>query len=192
MTMARRGLDIETIIATAANIADHEGIEAVTMAALSEKLGVRSPSLYNHINGLDGIRRLLALRGLKELGNTLSRAAAANADIKTEEPMLELAKAYILFARKHPGLYELTLHAPDEEEGEYADAGNRIIELLMNVLKPYELEQDEIIHSIRGFRSMLHGFSALERKGGFGMPLEVEESLSFAIKAFLNGLQRQR
>lgn len=48
----RAGLDRHTLVIRAADIADDEGIEAVTLAALAGKLGVRSPSLYNHINGL--------------------------------------------------------------------------------------------------------------------------------------------
>lgn len=60
----RAGLDRRTLVIAAAEIADHEGIEAVTLAALANKLGVRSPSLYNHINGLQELRTQLAIYGL--------------------------------------------------------------------------------------------------------------------------------
>ena len=51
----RAGLDTRMIVIRAAEIADEQGIEEVTLAALAAKLGVRSPSLYNHVNGLRGI-----------------------------------------------------------------------------------------------------------------------------------------
>ena len=43
------------------NMPGRDGIDAVTLASVAAALGVRSPSLYNHIAGLDGLRRELAL-----------------------------------------------------------------------------------------------------------------------------------
>ena len=38
----RIGLDKQTLVMTAAEIADNEGVEGITLAALATKLGVRS------------------------------------------------------------------------------------------------------------------------------------------------------
>ncbi|MFD1774919.1 TetR family transcriptional regulator [Paenibacillus rhizophilus] len=43
------------MVTAAAQIADEYGMEGVTLAALVAKLGMRSPSLYNHINGQSGL-----------------------------------------------------------------------------------------------------------------------------------------
>lgn len=63
----RAGLHQKMIIEAAAEIADQEGINGVTLAALSKKMNVRPPSLYNHISGLQGIRTELAVSGLTKL-----------------------------------------------------------------------------------------------------------------------------
>ena len=57
--MPRRGLDRARVVAAAGDIADAEGLEAVTLARVAQQLGVRSPSLYNHVAGRDGLLRAL-------------------------------------------------------------------------------------------------------------------------------------
>lgn len=52
----RAGLDTQTLVLAAAELADEYGMEGVTLALLAAKLGVRSPSLYNHVNGLKELR----------------------------------------------------------------------------------------------------------------------------------------
>lgn len=47
----RIGLTLPKIVETAAEIADTNGIQEVTLASLAQRLGIRSPSLYNHVKG---------------------------------------------------------------------------------------------------------------------------------------------
>ncbi len=108
-------LDLEVVIQAAAELADQEGLEQLTMAALAQKMGVRTSSLYNHVDGLPGLRRQLALRGVQELTARLTRTA------------------------------------------------------------------------VRGLRSLVHGFATLELAGGFGLPLEMDESFHYLIQTLING-----
>jgi hypothetical protein len=50
------------------------------------------------------------------------------------------------------------------------------------------LEQEEAVHVIRGLRSMAHGFATIERSGGFGIPIDLDESYRRLIDAYLSGL----
>jgi AcrR family transcriptional regulator len=43
--MPRVGLDSEAVVSAAAELADAEGLDAVTLARVAGRLGVRSPSL---------------------------------------------------------------------------------------------------------------------------------------------------
>jgi len=63
----RVGLNREAVVEAAASFADEEGLEGVTLAELAARLGVRTPSFYNHVAGLEGLRRELALLGIREL-----------------------------------------------------------------------------------------------------------------------------
>lgn len=183
----RRGLDLLTIVEAAAAIADEHGIQEVTLASLAQKLGVRSPSLYNHVKGLNGLRNQLAIYGLKKLTAAMNKALM---DKRGDEAIHAIASAYIAFARKHPGLYELTLRSPDAGEAEYAAAGQLLVDLLVNMLSYYKLDRDKAIHHVRGLRSFLHGFASIEQKGGFGMPQAIDESLKIVIQTYLNGLRQ--
>ena len=66
--MGRRpGLNETVVVDAAAELVNETGPEALSIAALAQRLQVKSPSLYNHINGLDGLQQKLALRGLQQL-----------------------------------------------------------------------------------------------------------------------------
>jgi AcrR family transcriptional regulator len=58
--MPRRGLDAERVVDAAAQLADAHGLQAVTLARVAGELGVRAPSLYNHVEGRDGLLRAVA------------------------------------------------------------------------------------------------------------------------------------
>ncbi|MBD2868042.1 TetR/AcrR family transcriptional regulator [Paenibacillus arenilitoris] len=183
----RKGLDMPTIVEAAAQIADESGIEEVTLASLAQKLGIRSPSLYNHVNGLGGLRAQLALHGLKKLTEALTVAVEGR---EGDERMHALAAAYMTFARTHPGLYELTLRAPGEDDAEHSAAAAELLELLVQALAFYELDREKSIHIVRGFRSYLHGFASIERQGGFGLPQSVDESIKLVLQTYLAGLRQ--
>ena len=48
------GLNREQVVEAAAAIADRDGLGSLSLATLASKLGVRSPSLYSHVDGLAG------------------------------------------------------------------------------------------------------------------------------------------
>ncbi|CAM3423479.1 TetR/AcrR family transcriptional regulator [Kibdelosporangium persicum] len=50
-TRARRGLDLDTIVRTAIDLADREGLGAVSMRRVAEVLGFTTMSLYRHVPG---------------------------------------------------------------------------------------------------------------------------------------------
>ncbi|WNS45099.1 WHG domain-containing protein [Paenibacillus sp. MMS20-IR301] len=184
--MVRAGLDTHSLVLAAAELADTQGVEQVTLAALAAKLGVRPPSLYNHINGLAGLRTLLAVHGLELLHESMSEAAEGLSGAAAVHAM---SLAYIEFARQRPGLYETTLRAPEQGDTLLEAAGQQILELLIGALSAFGLDEEGKLHAVRGLRSILHGFSALENQGGFGMPLDLNVSLIRLIRAYLAGIR---
>ena len=73
--MPRMGLDAARVVEEAADIADAEGLEAVTLARVADALGVRAPSLYNHVDGRPDLLRAIAVLGVRELAAVLREAA---------------------------------------------------------------------------------------------------------------------
>jgi len=75
--MPRAGLNRERIAAQAAVVADEMGFDRLTLAAVAVRCGVSLPGLYKHVDGLEAVRRDVAV--LKTLGFTpgdLGRAVA--------------------------------------------------------------------------------------------------------------------
>ena len=174
----------------AAALADEERAgEEPSLARLAERLGVRKPSLYNHIAGLGDLRRELALMGLRELGRSLSRAAVGKAG---DEGLFALAEAYRAFVKERPGLYAATvrsyrLYAPGDPE--LGAAEGEALEPVLAVLASCGVRgEEEAIHAARGLRSVAHGFASLEEAGGFGMSLDPDESFRRLVRAFADGL----
>ncbi|MEH7359326.1 WHG domain-containing protein [Priestia aryabhattai] len=184
----RQGLDFKKVIQTGENLANREGFYAVTIASLAKELDVRPPSLYNHIKGLEELRKEMALSGLQQL-HYLLKSAVEHAS--AEDAVYQLSKSYVSFVRKSPGIYEATATvAPRIQDEEVQKASDNIVFLVLEVLKPYHLPENEALHAVRSLRSILHGFSSLEQKGGFGMPLSTDETLDFLIRTFVLGLHR--
>lgn len=181
-----RGLTQEQVVGRAAQLVDADGFDSLTLAAVATRLGVRTPSLYNHVDGLPGLRRLLALRGLRALAELLRDAALARGG---DAGLLALATAYRTFAREHPGLYRALQQAPAAADDELAAAAGAVLEPLLAVLRSYGLEGDDAIHAIRGVRSALHGFAELERAGGFGIDLDLDESYRRLVETVGAGLR---
>lgn len=181
----RNGITINKILLAATEIVDTNGVEELTLTSLAQKLEVRSPSLYNHFDGLHGIRRMLSNYGLEQLLSTLMRAAIGRSG---DNAIREMATAYIGFARSHPGLYEVTLMSPADEDEERQKVSREIVELVTQVLEAYPMDKSESIHMARSLRSMLHGFASLEQKGGFGLPFDLNDSLRMMIDNFIAGL----
>src|SRR5690349_3053069 len=111
----RTGLRISVILQAAEEIANAKGFGEVTLTSLAQKLGIRPPSLYNHIEGLNGLRKVMALDSLEQLENAMIAAITGN---NGDVALTKMAKAYVEFARERPGLYEAMLYAPGAEDEE--------------------------------------------------------------------------
>ncbi|MDQ0200473.1 TetR/AcrR family transcriptional regulator [Neobacillus ginsengisoli] len=179
------GLEFTKILEAAGELADDYGMQEVSLANLAKKLNIRPPSLYNHFDGLQGLRKELAIFGIDFLYAELAQSAIG---VARDEAVIALSKAYINFARKHPGIYEATLMAPDPEDMDVQLAGEKVVNLTVRILQAFKLEGDKAIHAVRGLRSILHGFSSLEQKHGFNMELDLDESLVMTVRAFLIGI----
>jgi AcrR family transcriptional regulator len=184
--MPRVGLDAATVVATAADLADAEGLEAVTLSRVAAELGVKPPSLYNHVQGRDGLVRGIALLGLAEMATTLRDAAVGRSG---DDALLAAAQAYRGYVREHPGRYAAgAVSAPAPDDLEHREAGAAVVDTFVSVLRAWDLADDDTVHAVRGLRSAVHGFASLEASGGFGLEQDVDESFTRLIAALAAGM----
>jgi hypothetical protein len=156
--MARAGVTPARVTDVAADVADREGLGALTMASVA---------------GLDGMRRLLTLRSTDELATAVTGAVLGRSGCDALVPMCH---AYRGFAQRHPGRYAATVRAPASDDAEHQAAAERVLTPVLAVIAGYGLPASEQIHAARALRSGLHGFVVLELGGGFGLPEVVDAS----------------
>jgi AcrR family transcriptional regulator len=182
------GLDRGRVIAAAADLADEHGFHAVTLAMLAAELGVRSQSLYAHVDGIDGLRRDLALRGQQLLADDLRSAAMA---LSGRDAIFAIARAFERFASAHPGLYAASLRAPGTDP-DLSLASSRAMEPLVAVLRSYGLDGEDITHEYRALWSAIHGYADLRNRGLMSFPADADVSFDRMIAAFADDLERRR
>ena len=188
--MARSvGVDRARVVAVAAALADEVGLDQLTLAAVASRLGVKLPSLYNHVDGLPGLRRELAWFGARQLYERVSRAAIGKAE---DAAVLAMSYAYRAYIIEHPGVYAATVRAPAPDDLELLQISQSFVEVLLAVLEPYGLGEVGGIHAVRGLRSIIHGFATLELSGAFALPLDCDESFLRLLRAYIGGLRAQK
>jgi AcrR family transcriptional regulator len=183
--MPRAGLTPDRVVREAADLADEAGYSRLTLAALAERLGVRQPSLYKHIDSLDGLQRDMSVQAKRELGDVLARATVGRSG---PDAVRALADEYRRWVLDHPGRYAATVRAPSPGDEEDTRVSNDVVAVLLDVLAGFDLVGNDAIDAARSLRSALHGFVALETLGGFGLPRQVSRSYQFLIDTLIAGL----
>jgi AcrR family transcriptional regulator len=186
----RAGLDQHKVIQAAADLADAQGLHEVSLATLAAHLGVRTPTLYHYVDGLAGLRRQLALLACREMARRLGEAIMGQAG---EEAVRALAYAYRSFVKEHPGLYAATIQAadPNGHDTELQKAQGEVVQMALRSLSSYHLQGDEAIHAVRIIRSLVHGFATIEVGGGFGLPVNLNQTFDQLLDLYLQGFSNQ-
>jgi AcrR family transcriptional regulator len=183
---AHKQVNLGRVVEVAVTLADQRGFEAVTLAEVAAALGIRVPSLYNHISGLAGLQSEMSLWGFRQLLEATRTAAIGRSG---RAAIVSISNAYRAFAQAHPGIYPSVLRAPAEEDHAHAEIAATWVDLLAQVLAHYNQSEEDTMHTIRAWRSLIHGFISLEVSGGFRMPLDRDESFRRLIALFVDGLE---
>jgi AcrR family transcriptional regulator len=187
----RAGLNKEQVVQAAAELLNAEGPAALNLNRLARSLGVQTPSLYNHVDGLPGLQRELALLNVRRLGKRLEQAAIGRS---RAEALRAIAQAYRDYIKESPGVYMASLQASgnrDEASPELEAAEGRVLSVVLAVVASFGLSEEDGLHAVRGLRSLVHGFASLEVAGGFGLPLDLDESFRRLVEMFIHGLQEE-
>ena len=181
-------LDTALVVQAAADFIEAEGLEALSLGRLAKQLDVQTPSLYNHVAGLPGLYRELALLSTRELGERMGAAAIGKSG---SAAVLAVAEAYRAYVNDHYGVYMTGLRSSGKQapiDVELQAAQERVVQIALAVVASFGLQGDDALHAVRGLRSIIHGFATLEVAGGFGLPLDCDESFRRLITAFVAGL----
>jgi len=183
----RRPLDAERVISAAAEIADAEGLDKLTLTRVADALGVRQPALYRHVDGYDDLLRSLSLRGREILAQ---RLAAAAVGLSGDDAVAAVGHAWRQMVRDHPGIYAATDRYPCAGDAELEAAVERVLGVLGQVLRGYDLTDEFRVHAARTLRSAFHGFSHLESGDGHPLPHDPEDTFDHLVQLLCAGVHR--
>ncbi|MFJ8882743.1 TetR/AcrR family transcriptional regulator [Streptomyces sp. NPDC102402] len=154
------------IVATARELAERQGWDAVTTRRLAESIEYSQPVLYSHFRGKREIVGAVALEGAAELAQVV-RAATAAAD-GPRDRVAALAHGYLDFAARNPAVYEALFqldgglaYAREDTPEPLKDAFAALLECLG------EVAGDGVHPGLftEVFWASLHGIATLTRTG---------------------------
>jgi AcrR family transcriptional regulator len=185
-------LDKNVVVQAAVRLVNAEGTDTLTLSRLAADLGIQTPSLYNHVDGLPGLQKELAIVNAKLLADRLGDAAMGKSG---SELFIAVSQAFREYVKEFPGLYLSTLRSSANQQVRDEDLvreEERALRVGLAVMSSLGLQGEDAIHGLRAFRSMVHGFATLEVAGGFGMPQDCDESFRRLVHATAAGLKNQQ
>ncbi|MFF8413374.1 TetR/AcrR family transcriptional regulator [Streptomyces omiyaensis] len=154
------------IVATARELAEEQGWDAVTTRRLAERIEYSQPVLYSHFRGKREIIGAVALDGAAEMAVAL-RAASSAAD-GPRARVAALARAYLDYAVRNPAVYDAMFRldgglafAREDTPAPLKDAFAALLETLG------EVAGDGVHPGLftETFWAALHGLATLTRAG---------------------------
>lgn len=102
-------------MAAGRQLLEEEGLEALTMRRLAERVGIRAPSLYKHLPDKAALEAAIIATGFEEAAAAFEQAVDKAGEGPGEgagDALVALAAAYRRFALEHPHLYRLMTNGP--------------------------------------------------------------------------------
>lgn len=176
------------IIDGALTFLDREGWDALTINALAMQLGTKGPSLYNHVDSLEDLRRAVRIRVIDDIITMLNRVGKGRA---RDDAVLVMAGAYRSYAHHHPGRYSAFTRMPlGGDDPEYTAATRGAAAPVIAVLTSYGLDGEAAFHAALEFWSALHGFVLLEMTGVMD-DIDTDALFSDMVLRLAAGLERR-
>jgi len=185
--MPRAGLSTAAVVAAALAVVDEHGEGGLTLAAVAQRTGVATPSLYKHVAGLPELRTLLGVRVIDDMTDHFTTAVLGRSG---DDAVTALLHAYRAYVTRYPARYASAPLDPLHDPA-LAAAGGKLLEVVLAALRGYGLTDSAAIHATRCLRAVAHGFASLEANGGFGLPEDLDETYDQLISLVLAGLPRK-
>ncbi len=177
----------DAILAAARALLEEGGLDAVTMARVGDRVGVRGPSLYKHVPNRAALIRTIADAVTEDLGRAL-RQAVSSGDPRTD--LRRAANAYRTFVQANPNGYGLLFaHLAPELQPDpisVAETGRPLVEAMTVLVGP-----DEALGAARTVAAWAHGFVSMELAGAFRLGGDLDAAYESGIAAILAGVSER-
>jgi AcrR family transcriptional regulator len=158
------------IVATARELLEAEGPEALSMRRIADRLNIKAPSLYKHLPDKQALEAALISDGFEESAAAFARAADLPA----------LARAYRRYAKRHPHLYRLMTERPLDRDRLTPGVEDRAAQAILNAVGGDEARA-------RAVWAFAHGMTILELNGRFPPGADLDAAWAAGIAALRPG-----
>ncbi|MFF9034700.1 TetR/AcrR family transcriptional regulator [Streptomyces sp. NPDC014892] len=160
------------IVATARELAEQQGWDAVTTRRLAERIEYSQPVLYSHFRGKREIIGAVALEGAAEMATALraaTSAVASDAPSAADGPrtrVTALARAYLDFAERNPAVYDAMFRLDGGLAFAHEDTPEPLKDAFAALLENLDEVAGDGVHPglfTEVFWAALHGLATLTR-----------------------------
>ena len=181
-------LSRDSIVNAALTFLDREGWDALTINALAMQLGTKGPSLYNHVNSLEDLRRTVRMRVVGDIIDMLNTVAEGRT---RDDAVPAMASAYRSYAHHHPGRYSAFTRMPlGGDDPEFTEATRAAAAPVISVLASYGLDGDNAFYAALEFWSAMHGFVLLEMTGAM-TGIDTDVVFTDMVMRLASGMERR-
>lgn len=153
------------IVDAARHLLEEQGPAALSMRNVAAAIGIRAPSLYEHVTDKRALESAIIATGLEEQGVALTAAAAVDGD----DPLMAMCMAWRGWALEHPHVYRLIyvrdLNRSDPAVADAEQAAGRPLRELCG----------GDVSAARVIWSFAHGMVSLELSDRFPPATDVDE-----------------
>lgn len=167
------------IVEAALGLLDEDGVEAVTMRAVAERLGVTTPTIYWHVASKDGLLDRL-------LDRLCGEVAPPSAKRRWDDRLRDVAKAMRATFAAHRDAARLAI-------GRFplGPKGLGVTESVLQALAEAGLGEEEAAFATYVFFNFVVAFSHLETIAPIAGPRDRADAL-LEVRRYLLGLPRER
>jgi AcrR family transcriptional regulator len=181
-------LSRDSIVNAALTFLDREGWDALTINALATQLGTKGPSLYNHVQSLEDLRRTVRMRVVGDIIEMLNTVGEGRT---RDDAVTVMASAYRSYAHHHPGRYSAFTRMPlGGDDPEFTDATRAAAAPVISVLASYGLDGDDAFYAALEFWSAMHGFVLLEMTGAMN-GIDTDAVFTDMVMRLTSGMERR-
>ena len=184
MSPARARTSLDEIVAAGRDLLEEGGLDAVTMQAVAERVGVRAPSLYKRVPNRGALVAAIGAAAQEDLRRQLEPFTG---DPDPAQALREIASAFRSFAQRHPRAHELLFMnlppgARPSAEGTAAAAAPVLV-VAERLVGP-----DRALEAARLMTAFVHGFVSMENAGAFRLGGDVDAAYRYGVDVLVDAL----
>jgi AcrR family transcriptional regulator len=184
---ARARTSVDEIVAAGRELLEAGGLDAITMQAVAERVGVRAPSLYKRVPNRAALIAAIGAAvtdDLRQAIEPLATGADPAADLRA------VADAFRAFAHANPRSYELLFmslpHDARPPTELTAQAAAPVLALASRLAGP-----DHALEAARLVTAFANGFISMELSGAFRLGGDPDEAYRYGVDILVDALARR-